>query len=381
MLKEQYEPKKVFTLHVRLTEACNADCSYCSTDATPDKEPFSLENFKKTCELLIQDYFSKIINTEKMGLHIQYVGGEALTVPYNELEEMVLYAREFFAPHFAYVKDGVQTNLLSSGKKVKQIMKLFNGRVGSSVDSFSDKRTYKGSAENYRKIFNNAVDRGCDGEHPASVFVVDKEGVNYAYKQYLEAKEKNYDINYFMAFQGKRNVDFCADEDEVYKEMSKIFEDWVLSDTKIRVTPIYHLLKRRVDRLRGDSSAFKQGSPCPFQHDCATSSLSIQNNGDLYLCFETSDSEVLQFGNIFEGVDWDSWDALNKRREKMNNKCKTCKYFVECQGGCLYKSYEKTGDIYGPTDFCSVWYRLYEDFDKVIKINGLDKVNSWINSI
>lgn len=381
MIRYTEVPNKVFTLHVKITDACNADCSYCSTDSTPYKDTFSLEDYKEMCQLLIDNYFSKIIDTKSMSLQIQYLGGEALTIPYEEFEKMVTFARDFFEPYFFDIRDGLQTNLLSSGKKVKKIMQLFNGRVGTSVDSFTKQRTYKGSAENYQKIFNNAVERGCDGKHPGAVFVIDKTGVNYAYSQYEEAKEKDYDINYIMAFEGKRDVDLCDDEDEIYNVVSKVFYNWALSDTKIRVNPIYHLFKRRIDRLSGNINGFKYGAPCPFQADCATSSLSIQQDGDLYLCFETSNAEILNFGNIYTGVDWEKWKELNDRKKKLNDKCKKCNYFMECQGGCLYKSYEKYGHVYGPTDLCSVWYRLYQDFDKVIQNNGLDKVKEWIYSI
>lgn len=369
-----------FTFHFRLTDGCNASCTYCSADSHLSGQRMSVSDFKASCDFLRNEFLPKMSKAKTKHLSIQYVGGEVLTIPFSELEECVTYARRVFSDFFLSVTDGVQSNLLSSPEKVEKLNELFGGNLGSSVDSYSNLRTFKGKSDGYRRIFDNSVKKGLSGIHPPSVFVLDKTGISNLYQQYTHAIENNYNLTVNPVFLGGNDVDKPTN-DEAFDAYKEVFEDWFLR-RDIIVQPLYQLLSKRVARKRLNIDSLRNNSGCPFQTNCANVSLNVEPDGNLYVCYDMADSDQYPLGNsIAKQFDWNTYDLLSSRTQKINSDCKACDYFVECQGGCMSKAITATGSVFGKTELCSVWFRLFRLFDEYIEENDIEEVHKWLRKI
>jgi GeoRSP system radical SAM/SPASM protein len=87
---------------------------------------------------------------------------------------------------------------------------------------------------------------------------------------------------------------------------------------------------------------------------CGKLSLNIRANGDVTPCGFIP----VVIGNLLKDdlKDlWDNSDVLGRMRNKEpRDKCKTCKHYEECLGGCTARAYAMTGDFNSPDPHCWV---------------------------
>lgn len=363
-----------FTLHIRLTKNCNADCSYCSS-RSENLDIMSRENFSRSINFLCTKVFPKIISNysqQDTFLTIQYVGGEIGIVPYEDLEWMVKHARTVFGKHFRTVVDGVQTNLISSRHTTQKLINLFGSRLGTSIDGQTGQRKLQGSAKKYNLIFEKnieAVKR--EFNHPPSIYVLDKLGIKFLSNQIDYCLNEGVDLTLRPVFQGGSKVASC-NVSEIETCLENLFKEWAMK-MPISIQPFSHLLGAR---LQEDSSS------CPFQSNCSRVSLDLEPNGDLYTCLDMADSDQFVLGNaLAHDFNHEVWKQLAKRALKLPKDCTSCEYLDSCQGGCMSESIHHTESPYGKTYFCSIWKTLFSQIDELIAINGREEVKKWYKTI
>jgi radical SAM protein with 4Fe4S-binding SPASM domain len=365
-----------FTLHARLIKGCNADCSYCSS-WEEDPSRMSPEDYRKSL-LFIRDNILPQISGDwsKATLTIQYVGGEILLIPAKELRESVLAAREIFYPVFAEVVDGVQSNLVASERRVKELDLLFSGRIGTSVDGRGTQRTVKGSPDAYRKISTKSMEVIAKRRRkkPGAIFVVDNQGLGNLSFEMEEASRQGYSLVLRPVFQGGSDIS-SASISALVAGFSEAFDQWVMR-SRVPVEPFTHLLSKRL------FSEFAVGSVCPFQRNCADVSLDLEPDGTLYTCLDMADSGQVPFGNTLEGtLDHLAWSQLRARTSEVDPRCRSCPFFGACQGGCMSEALHHTGSIYGRSDLCAVWTALFKRIDGVAEAHGRDAVGQWLQGL
>lgn len=363
-----------FTLHARLIKGCNADCSYCSSWEESPSVRMSPGEYRQSL-LFIRDSVLPQISRDWSGatLTIQYVGGEILLIPPKELRESVLVAREIFYPVFADVIDGVQSNLVASERRVKELDLLFSGRIGTSVDGRGTQRTIKGSADAYRKISTKSMEVIAKRRRrkPGAIFVVDSQGLENLPFEIDEASRQGYSLVLRPVFQGGSDIS-SALIPELVDGFSCAFDQWVMR-SRVPVEPFTHLLSKR---LFSQSSV---GSVCPFQRNCADVSLDLEPDGTLYTCLDMADSDQVPFGNALTGtLDHLAWSQLRARTSEIDPRCRSCPFFGACQGGCMSEALHHTGSIYGRSDLCAVWTALFKRIDAVAEAYGRDAVGQWL---
>lgn len=369
-----------FTLHVRLTRRCNADCDYCSSWREGEHGHMTLAQFERSARYLLP-YFAQLGFASGRGqtLSVQYVGGEVLTVPTDELRAIVDASRSIFGAAFDHVVDGVQSNLIGSPARVAGLISLFGGRIGTSVDSFGSQRTLSGSASKYRVVSIASAQRLRRMKMPAAaIFVVDKAGLEHVMGEFEIAEQGGYPLTLRAVFNGGRTT-HQAEPEDIARVYGQLFDRWALA-SGIPVEPFTHLLAQRLATHAGVDAAATEG--CPFQSNCAEVSLNLDPNGDLFICLDTSDASQLQLGNALrEEFDWELWGRIRARSEHLDASCASCDYRKECGGGCMSEGYHLTGDPFGKTGLCIVWKTLFSKIDKLIQENGIEAVSVWLKSI
>lgn len=368
-----------YTLHLRITHACNATCSYCSSWKKTNEPSMTPETLDKALSFVERLW-------EKLGLaptflNIEYVGGEILLIDPQALTDMVLQTRERFARRGIAVRDGAQSNLIASARRVDHLYELFSGRVGTSIDRFSGQRTLghsKDGAKRYRSFQIHVENDLSTQRHvtPPAVLALDAKTLPFLMQELqLSAKEQR-DMTLRPIFQGGSSIESVSPI-EMGQELAKAFHWWIDAGMPMHVEPFSNLLRRRCDE-----SAITDSGYCAWQADCTEKSLSIEPNGDLYVCQELADMDQLRLGNALTGTfDDELFAKIQLRKDRLDAGCFTCPYFKSCQGGCLQQSLEGGSGLYGKTQWCEAWKLLFKSMDEVIAVSGPARLLNRMNTV
>ncbi len=362
-----------YLLNIRLTKSCNADCTYCSSwQESPDSY--------MTRDLLINnlgyifDSLHPAMNLKIDKVTIQYLGGEVLTIPVQELNEIVESVRSFFSDRRIALVDGVQSNIIVSKRRLLNAMRLFSGRVGTSVDSSTGKRTLAGSSEAYSNRFDSNVALLQPSSGSGVVFTVEDGDKTACLDEYARAKESGLPFTFRLVYKGgKEAVKFVSPDDYSFL-LNRIFDDWFLKSS-IPVEPLHDMV---ISRLQNRSTA--ACSSCNRQSTCAKEGLNIEPNGDLYLCMETSDSGLYKLGNAQDKVfDFVTWSRLSQRDSAIKLECSSCRFYNSCKGGCLVESVQQGNGLYSRTPYCSTYKSIFAKIDSAIESAGPSEVKAWLS--
>jgi len=368
-----------FTIHVRLTKACNANCTYCSSFMENPDKFMSLKDYKKSITFIWEQLIKLDIHVTN--LTIEYVGGEIMLVPLNILKSQVDFAREFFLEKGIVVVDGAQTNLIGSKRKVSQLNDIFNGKISTSIDSFTDQRKLGNSAKKYRVIMMQRESEITNLERfkiPA-VFTMDQKSIKDTVNEFKLANRANRNLMIRPVFNGGNSIESITPE-QLSEAMLDTFDSWFIRSNVI-LEPHFSLLKKRL-QTRNNIDPLYDFSYCSFQNDCAKKSMSLEPNGDLHICQELADSNAIKIGNAVDSIwDQDQWDIYNKRGENLHKDCLECPYLKDCQGGCMMHSIEDNNGPYGKPSYCYAWKKIFKKIDDNIDINGEEKILSWIDRL
>lgn len=374
--------KDSLTFHVRITKKCNADCSYCSSYEESPSNLMSLDDLEKSLSFIKNFIIKENIGGKREMITVQYVGGELSTVPMSYLNDFTDLVKKRLSPLFKNFKHGGQTNLIASTNRINSLLEIFDGNLGTSVDNFTNQRTIKKSADKYKTIFlkNISYTKRITGRVLPSILVIDKKMEPYIKNEIDIAETKKMDITLRPVFNGGMPTENVSLDTltSIYKD---IFNDWFLKKSII-IEPHYSFLKKRILNFENKLENLSNISGCPFQNNCASSSLNLEPNGDLFVCLDMADSKNLKFGNaINETIDEEIFSKLMERQNKLNTDCYHCEYYNECQGGCMNEAIEHTGDVYGKTYYCSIWKELFKIVDEKISLNNIEEIKNWLSNL
>lgn len=379
-IEEVVRTASAFTLNVRLTRRCNADCSYCCSSDRPEAHPhLTPEQFTKILGFVLQVWVK--LRVMPRFVLLQYLGGEVLTIPPSKLERIVGAGRQFFASRGIKVRDGAQTNLIGSSARIQRLRALFEDRIGTSVDHFSDQRTLAGSAGQYRTVFFHRRDelRQDDFVVPG-IFVLDAAGANHLLQEMAIADRQGSNLTIRPVYRGARAVNRLGPS-ALEGALAQGFDAWFLKQ-RIIVQPYFGMVVRRLVAHEPRRKPPGPLSGCHFQSECTTKSLHIDPNGDVFLCMEFSDMGRHRLGNAFENVlDMDALATLRLREKHMAETCGGCPYFQECQGGCMAETVAGGGSIRDKSHLCGAWKTIFGRIDEAIALHGVLYVAGWLDAI
>lgn len=371
-----------FTLHLRVTKHCNADCSYCSSYENDASALMKLDDLASSL-----DFISHLILTHNLGgkrkmITVQYVGGEISTVPFDYLEQFVGLVKEKLSPLFLDFRHGAQSNLIASKSRINQIMDLFDSNIGTSIDNSTEQRTINKSAQRYQKIFLQNLDysKKIVGKMLPAILVIDEKMKPFVFDEIEQAEKKKMHLTLRPVFQGGMPIEEMESESLTHL-YNQIFDNWFMK-SEIAIEPHFSLLQKRLLKYKKEQFNLPSYSGCPFQNNCMKSSLNLEPNGDLYVCLDMADSNNYPIGNaLTQTLNTETFNLLLARTEKLNQDCLSCSYFNECQGGCMNEAIEHTGDVFGKTQYCQTWKSVFKKIDLGIESYGYQNVSNWVESI
>lgn len=368
-----------YTLHLRITHACNASCSYCSSWKKINEPSMTPESLDSALSF-VEEMWAKL-GISPTFLNIEYVGGEILLIEPASLAKMVSQTRSRFAKRGIEVRDGAQSNLIGSARRVDHLYELFSGRVGTSIDRFSGQRTLtqaSDGAKRYR-IFQLHVETDLAEKRavvPPAVLALDAKTLPFLLDELMLSAGERREMVLRPIFQGGSAIESVTPA-ELGEALAKAFQWWMDARMPMNVEPFTSLLRRRCNE-----SSITDNGYCAWQSDCAVKSLSIEPNGDIFVCQELADMNQLRLGNaLSKTFDTELHEKIKLRTERLEAGCFECPYFKSCQGGCLQQSLEGGRGIYGKTQWCQAWKRLFAQMDDAIEKTGAARLIGRLNTL
>ena len=368
------------TLHIRISKKCNADCSYCSSFEKKASDLMELSDLKKSLVFLKKQILELGLGGSREFITVQYIGGELLTIPTSYLKDFTKLVKQELSPIFKEFRHGGQSNLIGSTKKINELYEILDENIGTSFDFHTQQRTINKDSNKYKTIFIKNVThiKKYYGKNISGIIVLDKKMYPSLTKEIELHNSQKRHLTIRPVFNGGSPIESLSLED-IDKAFTQTFENWILKQ-QIIIEPFYSYLNKRIHNRKNLNLSNISG--CPSQHNCATSSINLEPNGDLYICQDMADSKNLIIGNaIKETFNYEQWNKIKLRSNNLSNDCLSCEYFKECQGGCMLEAIQQKNDLYGKTDYCLIWKKLFNLIDIAIDNYGLESIENWMNKI
>lgn len=374
--------KNSFTLHIRVTKKCNADCSYCSSFETNFSDIMSLENLQKSMNFIANFIKKYSLGGNRKAVSVQYVGGELLTIPVDYFRNFTHIVEDSLSNVFEDVIQSGQSNLIGSKEKILELFHTLDGHIGSSLDISTSQRTIKKSSKKYDTIFLKSLDvvKKITGRFPSSIIVIDEKMKPFLFDNIKFAEDKKMHLTLRPVFQGGMPIDTLSENSltEIYES---VFNYWFMK-SNIAIEPLIGMIQKRLLKDKIYEEDFSYISGCNFQHNCATSSINLEPDGELYVCLDMADGKHYPIGNaIKEEIYEETFHLLMNRTQKLNKDCLSCDYFSACQGGCMNEAIEQNHGVFGKTEYCSTWKKLFSLIDTKIQEYGDEDVKKWIKKL
>jgi len=335
--------------------SCNLNCEYCFyKEFFLKRKSTSLIN----CDKLVA-FICNTQNTFKGSLDIAFQGGEPLLTGID-------FYKEFLSKiNLENINLSLQTNATLIDKDWCELFNKYNVLVGVSIDGGKVDnvlRNYPNGSNSFDDVNKSlSLLKEYDVDHNL-VCVVSKHNVN------------NLDriVDYFVGQLGEKYLQFIPclkteysdlslSDDEYYKYLQVLFNkyfDGICNGEYFSIRYFDEL----INVINGRCS-----SQCGMNGKCEKQ-LVIESDGSVYPCDFYCDEKHL-LGNI-EGNTYDNLINNNLSndftKKEVMEKCKECKYYKLCQGGCKRQRLDH--------DYCASIYKFLDNnINKLLYISNYFK--------
>ncbi len=351
---------------VNPTEDCNLSCKYCRVPKDVKTNVMSKETLK--------NLYNEISKEKIKNKYIIWHGGEPTLVG-EEFYSLVADLQK----DIDNIRNGIQTNgtLLTEG--LIEIFKNNEFRIGISLDGpkeiHDSKRIYKDGSGSFEKVMNGIRLLREYGADFAVLSLLTNDSIAHLKEIYDTVRKTGANGAKFEVFfpggKGKKYRDkFYVKPEDYTKSMIKLYDMWIHEDNRkdFRVDPLDKIVE---SFFSGHSRA------CDYAGACGTNFLSIDSNGDIYVCGRFVGVKEFRIGNINkntlrEALDHEVCQEMVKRRIEARKRCidNNCKYVDVCNGGCAYESFTFHNDLCHITPYCNSRKEIFDYIYNDLKNQG-----------
>lgn len=308
------------TVVLKVTNKCPLRCKYCYHFA--DK---SLDVNKDMPIELVKEAILKLCPPYKQ-VHIHIHGGEPLSLPNEQLEEIFKFINDYkmAVKDYQSVFPAVQTNLLFFDDEKKELLKKYEIGLSTSFDGICSKETRNIDVEAYINKLNNVDNKGV-------INVVTNETISH-----FDEQMETFDRLGNTTVMSNAVFPFCCPDEsklrpgEYADYIIKRFEYQLNNDKPFSFDTIRYFA---TVALNG------KGVDC-FCSLCLNSIFTVDVNGNIKGC-DVRYEDIYQYGNIseinnvYDIFQLEGYQKFEKATFEVVDRCQKCEYFNYCHGGCF----------------------------------------------
>ena len=344
-------------LIVKMTDACNFACQYCSVGDPKQTSRIELSYIKKFI-----DGCQELLEYKKDDwLTVLWHGGEPLMIGtdvYTELHEYILKK----LPN-TKIKFNIQTNGSLINAQWIDFFEKYGICPGISLDGYKElhdvNRVDKEGKQTFDTVMKNIALLRSRGIEPGILMVLNThENIDV---------DKLYDFLVDNKFNTKIHAVFPAGKASGRHDLDMLFKKYVdilialfkkaMRDNKLYlIDPVYSLFSSIIN----DRSM----TECSYSGNCGRDFICLYEDGNVSFCGRNDSTQALLYGNIKDKTPLDLYlseqgQRLRGRVEAVKERgCGNCKYFKLCHGGCPFEALLHTDEIESKYVHCAEWKRL-----------------------
>ncbi|MBV1789989.1 quinohemoprotein amine dehydrogenase maturation protein [Marinobacterium sp. D7] len=359
------EPQKVekfplTTVVLNVNTGCNLSCTYCYKEdlTTPSKgEKMAYDTAIKSVEMLLRE------SPDQPHYNLVFFGGEPLSnMPL--IRDVVAYCEERFSKLDASVDFTLTTN---ATLLTEELVDWFNAhRFGLTISmdgpkAMHDKNRITVGGQGTYDVVKRKVDMLLKRytARPVGCRVTLTRGVTDVETifDHLYGELGFFEVGFGPVTSGDIAEFNLTGEElvEVFAGMKRLGARYLESALRNENFGYGNMHQLITDMYEGN----KKLVPC----GAGVGLLAVDKDGGLNLCHRFTGSDLPTFGTVESGIDKASLGAfVEKRLDRSNTGCETCRIRNLCSGGCYHESYAKYGDPTHPSyHYCDLM-RDWVDF-------------------
>lgn len=361
------------TIIFRATNSCNLECKYCYDK----KNHISMNEENEEFELKIPkiiEYISVLWRDKNIKSEIIFHGGEPLVINADNYDALMGKIKEMYPK----AKFSIQTNATLINEKNIRILKKYNVNIGISLDGFNEQtncyRVYKNGKNSFENVMKK-IELLKENDINFGIIMTLTNSVKGREKEFYEFIGKNnLKCNMRPAFEcGQKCNEYMKNED-YYEFFKNLFNIWIEDKQgTVKLTQIKELYDEFICALQPNYRI----KSCSTSGNCFKNFISLDRMGNLYSCNRVYQNKEFFYGNIEELDMKELEEKINneiKERNKyiQSSKCKSCKIYNNCRGGCPANAYS----IYGTREsiddsFCVAKVKIKEYINEYLDKNKI----------
>ena len=345
------------TVVLNVNTGCNLSCTYCYKEdlAVPSAgEKMGLDTATGAIEMLLRQ------SPDQPLYNIVFFGGEPLS-NLGLIRQVVDFAEQRFGAAGKRVNFSVTTNATLLNEKTIDYLDSHRFGIAVSIDgpkaihdrnriTVGGQGTYETVARKVGLLLSRYRSRPVGARVTLTRGVTDVKAIWHHLFNELGFAE----VGFAPVTAGDLD-DFNLGEEELVavfaamKELGRHYIDEALQHRNIGFSNLHQLL---TDIHEGSKKAL----PCGAGY----SMVAVDKDGGVNLCHRFTGSELPTFGSVQQGLDVPALeDFLNRRLDRTDTGCATCRIRNLCSGGCYHESYQRYNDpshpVYHYCDLMRDW--------------------------
>jgi uncharacterized protein len=335
---------------------CNLACKYCYVVEKPP-ERMSLALAERVISELLH------YNDPAKPTKIIWHGGEPLLAGLDFLRSICTLIHEQYPNHD--VRHGIQTNGILLTDPWIDFFIAENFAVGVSLDGPREMhdacRKTAGGQGSFDQIFRNIMRARDRGLIIGALCVVTRNTLGHEEELFNFFYHNKLDFMFhpLTPMNNAMNDDLGITPEEFAQVSMRLF-DLSFFQPEPRVTSVAPTLDYMKAVMMGCASGF-----CVFAESCAREYISVDPQGNIYVCDRFAGNPEMSFGNIgkqslVQILDSPVRQEFLKPRAELIPKCQQCKWVRLCNAGCSHEAYVRTGSIFHPDAYCETYQCMFQ---------------------
>ena len=345
------------TVVLNVNTGCNLSCTYCYKEdlATPSAgEKMGLDTALASIEMLLKQ------SPDQPLYNIVFFGGEPLS-NLGLIRQVVDHAERRFGAAGKRVNFSLTTNATLLNEKTIDYLDSHRFGIAVSIDgpkaihdrnriTVGGQGTYETVARKVGLLLSRYRSRPVGARVTLTRGVTDVRAIwDHLFNELGFAE-----VGFAPVTAGDRDAFNLTEEELVavfaaMKELGRHYIDAALQHRTIGFSNLHQLL---TDIHEGSKKAL----PCGAGY----SMVAVDKDGGVNLCHRFTGSELPTFGTVQGGLDVPALEGfLNRRLDRSDTGCATCRIRNLCSGGCYHESYQRYNDpshpVYHYCDLMRDW--------------------------